>query len=165
MAVIVMLGAISTAALPAYASDGSTGGGNFFSGLIQFISQKFGLDKTQVQTAISDYKTQYKQKRPTPDPAKIDAMEKNRLDKLVSAGKITSDQESAILTELAALRAKYPMNISGQTKEQRQQNVQNFQNDWKTWADSQGINPELIMPGPGGIRKGMRGRWFWHKNQ
>ena len=38
----------------------NSGGGNFFSGLINFISQKFGLDKTKVQSAMSDYRKQNK---------------------------------------------------------------------------------------------------------
>src|ERR1700733_7432824 len=65
----------------------------FFQGLIQFIEQKFGLDKTQVQSAVQQYQEQRKATitpRPTlTDAQKID-MEKTRLDKLVSSGKITS---------------------------------------------------------------------------
>jgi polyhydroxyalkanoate synthesis regulator phasin len=149
---------------PAYASFGNFGGGNFFTGLIQFISQKFGLDQNQVKTSVQQYVAQNKKTMPTPDPTKIQTMEQNRLDKLVSSGKITSEQEGAIINELAALRLKYPA-TSGQTPQERKQNIQNMQNDWKTWAQNNGIDPTIIMAGPGfmfgGMRGGFRGKRNW----
>jgi hypothetical protein len=47
---------------------------NFFQELIQFISQKFGLDKTQVQSAVTMFQQQRKTTvtpRPTLTPQQI----------------------------------------------------------------------------------------------
>ena len=144
---------------------------NFFQGLITFIEQKFGLNKDQVTAAVNDYKNQVNEikatitPRPTLTPDQIQAQEKTRLDKLVTAGKITSDQETAILNELAALRTKY--NLSGLTGAQRKTQTQAMQAELKTWATSQNINLALIpmfggMGGPRGEmggRGGFRGQW------
>ncbi|MCL5970623.1 MAG: hypothetical protein M1450_03935 [Patescibacteria group bacterium] len=155
-AVISIFGSTFFAVMPAYASNGSFGGGNFFSGLIQFIANKFGLDQNQVKSAVTDYRNQQKQNI----QAKMQNREKVRLDQLVKDGKITSDQEKAILNEIAALRTKYnPANIKGETLKQRQQNLQNMQNDWKNWASQQKIDPNLIRPfGRGERMSGFRGR-------
>lgn len=151
----------------AQTTNGSSGG-NFFSGLVNFIAQKFGLDKTQVQTAITDYKTQHKTTitpRPTLTPDQIIAMEKTRFDKLVASGKITQAQETAILSELSTLSSQY--NLSGLTGTQRKTQMQAMQTALKTWATSQGIDPSLIMfGGPGRMRgRGMRGKGGpWNKS-
>lgn len=130
--------------LPAFAASSTTPSQqNWLSGLVQFISQKFGLDKTQVQTAINQYHTQVQQTR------QQDAQnrEKTRLDSLVSSGKITASQEQAILTELATLRSKYnPANSQSLTLQQRQQQFEQLRSDFTAWAKSQGIDPTLIMP-------------------
>ena len=161
----MLLVTASSVVLPAYASTSSGGGGNFFSGLIQFISQKFGLDQTQVKTAVQSYKQQQKANRPTPSASqsaamqqKMQDMQKKRLDTLVTQGKITSDQETAIITELNALHTKY-LTTSGQTRQQMQTNMKNMQTDWQTWAKANNIDPTLINPGPGFGGRGGPGGW------
>jgi hypothetical protein len=159
-------------AKPAFAdSSTTTNKPNFFQGLVTFIEQKFGLNQAQVQAAVSQYKSQVKATitpRPTQTPTQMQAMEKTRLDKLVSSGKITSDQETAIINELAALNTKY--NLSSLTGTQRRIQMQAMQAELKTWAQSQSpsINLTDIMPfggGFGGPRGGMGGRGFhgWTK--
>jgi hypothetical protein len=143
---------------------------NFFQGLITFIEQKFGLNKDQVTSAVNEYKSQVKTgitPRPTQTPAQMQAMEKTRLDKLVSSGKITADQETAILNELAALKTKY--NLNSLTGTQRRTQMQAMQAELKTWAKSQNINFTYVIPfgGMGGPRGGMGGRDFrgqWTKS-
>jgi competence protein ComGC len=139
---------------------------NFFQGLITYIEQKFGLNKDQVTTAVNDYKNQVNAikatttPRPTLTPDQIQAQEKTRLDKLVAAGKITADQESAILTELTTLQAKY--NLSGLTGTQRRTQMQLIQTDLKTWATSNNINIAYIQMFGGregtGDKDGFRGQ-------
>lgn len=154
-ALLVLL-STSLLAIPAFAQGTSASKGGFFQGLITFIEQRFGLDKTQVQTAINDYKSQNKPTpRPTLTPEQIQAQEKTRLDKLVSAGKITGDQETAILNELSSLRTQY--NLSGLTGTQRKTQIQAMQTALKTWATDNNINIAYIMPMFGGFgRRGMR---------
>lgn len=127
---------------------------NFFQGLISFIEQKFGLNKDQVTSAVNEYKTQVKatiNPRPTLTPEQIQAQEKARLDKLVAAGKITSAQETAILSELANLNSQYP--LTGLTGTQRRTQMQAMQTALKTWAQAQSpsINVAYIMPVFGGF--------------
>jgi len=143
---------------------------NFFQGLITFIEQKFGLNKDQVTAAVADYKNQVKATitpRPTLTPDQIQAQEKTRLDKLVTAGKITAVQETAILTELSALQAKY--NLASLTGTQRKTQMQAMQAELKTWAQSQSpaIDIANLMPlrgmggpkGEMGEKGGFRGQW------
>lgn len=149
------------ATVPAYAADTNTiTNHNFFQGLVDFLSQRFGLDKTQVQSAVNEYHTQQMQNR----QQKMQDNEKKRLDKLVSEGKITSSQEQAIITELQNLRTKYsPDSFKGLTPDQRKQRFQDMQNEITSWAKSQGIDPKYVMPFPGmgmGMRMGFRmGKW------
>lgn len=152
------------AVLPAYAASGNTKG-NFFSGLIQFIAQKFGLDQNTVKAAVTQYQNQVRASitpRPTQTPEQMAAREKARLDKLVSAGTITSAQETAIIAELATLRSKYnPANFKNLTADQRKQQFQNEQSDIKAWAQSNGIDPKYVTPGFGMAGQGgFRGSGF-----
>jgi len=144
---------------------------NFFQGLITFIEGKFGLNKDQVTAAVNQYKGQVKATitpLPTLTPDQIQAQEKTRLDKLVTAGKITSGQETAIIAELATLNTKY--NLSSLTGTQRKTQMQAMQAELKTWAQSQSpsINLSFVMPfggtggGPRGeMNGGFRGHGQW----
>ncbi|HVZ66750.1 MAG TPA: hypothetical protein VG917_00640 [Patescibacteria group bacterium] len=142
----------------AYAADSSTSAsqsGGIFSGLMQFISQKFGLDQTQVKAAVGDYKEKNKQKIAD----NMQKREDNRLTALVKAGKITDAQKQAIITELGVLQTKYnPANFRNLTQDQRKQKFTDEQNEIKSWASGQGIDPKYVLPGfgmrmPGKIRR------------
>ena len=118
---------------------------NFFQGLITFIEEKFGLNKDQVTSAVNQYKDQVKATitpRPTLTPEQIQAQEKAGLDKLVTAGKITSAQETFILNELSALNSQYP--LTGLTGTQRRTQMQAMQAALKAWATSNNINLAYI---------------------
>jgi len=78
------------------------------------------------------------------------AQEKTRLDALVTAGKITSDQETAIINELAALKTKYSAtSMSGLTPAQRKTQMTARRDEIVAWAKSQGIDSSYIMGGFG----------------
>lgn len=141
---------------------------NFFQGLITFLEQKFGLSQSQVQSAVSQYKSQVKATitpRPTLSQDQILAQEKTRLDKLVSSGKITGDQETAILGELSTLWTNNNLGSQSLTAAQRKTAMQTMQSELKTWAQSENINLAYVMPfggmeGPrGNGQGGFRGHW------
>jgi polyhydroxyalkanoate synthesis regulator phasin len=175
LAIAALAATILAAAAPAFAQT-TTGQSHvgFFQGLIQFIEQKFGLDQNQVQSAVQQYQAQRKATitpRPTLTQQQMSDNEKSRLDKLVSSGKITSDQESAILTELSSEQSKYNLSsLQSETPQQRKSTMQSMQNDLKTWAQQNNINPMYVMLFGGGMRggrgmmKGGHGNWgsFWN---
>jgi len=145
VATVVIVGSLF-AVRPTYAATGGFFGSNFFSEFITFISQKFGLDKTQVQTAVKDFQQQRKATitpRPTMTPEARTAAEKKRLDTLVSQGKITQAQEDAILAELAALWIKYPVDPNA-TPAQRKTQMTAMQTELKAWAQSNSIDIKYV---------------------
>lgn len=157
---VTMLVSVGLSALfvtaPAYAQGTGSGGDNFFSGLVSFIAQKFGLEKSQVQSAITDYHSKQK----TKNQINMQEREKIRLDMLVTQGKITTGQETAIKNELTALKAKYAP-VQGDTFAQRKSKMQSLQADLKAWAASNKIDMQYIQPF--GFKRGMGhkgfGRW------
>lgn len=164
---VALAATLLTGAAPVFAqtttSQSHTG---FFQSLIQFIEQKFGLDQNQVQSAVQQYQQQ-RQATITPHPTltqqQMSDNEKSRLDKLVSSGKITSDQETAILNELSSVQSKY--NLSALSGDQRKTQAQAMMNELKSWAQSNNINSMYVMPfGGGGMRNGhrmMQGGHIW----
>jgi len=150
---------LATSLIGVSQAHAQTNNNNFFSGLIQYISQKFGLDKSQVQTAVNDYQAKNQQNR----QQNMQNKEQQRLVALVKQGKITGDQEKAILAELNILRNKYkPDNSKTLTPEQRKQQMDQEQADLKAWAGANNIDINLIKPGFGGLNPrgfGMHGKW------
>lgn len=133
-----------------------------FQGLFQFLGQKFGLDKTQVQSAIGEYQQGRKANgtpRPTLTQEQFTDKQKSRLDQLVADGKITTGQETAIINELAAIKSKYnPESWKDLTPQERKTKMNAMRDEIISWATSQGIDSSYVMPvfGMGGA--GMHGR-------
>lgn len=154
--VLVLIGfAPLVATVPAYAASGTNHNGNFFSGLVQFITNEFHLDQNQVQSAVNTYASQQQQKR----QQTMQDNEKKRLDNLVSQNKITSSQEQQILDEQAKLKSEYnPANSKNETSDQRKADFQKEQVEIKAWSQSTGIDAKYLMPGFG-MRMHMFNRW------
>jgi len=127
---------------------------NFFQGLVNFIAQKFGLDKTQVQTAVSDYANQ----RKIAMQENRQNREKTHLDSLVTKGTITSEQEQQILNEQAKLHSEYtPASFKNLNAAQRQAQMQKEQAEIQAWSTSTGISATYLRWGSGfGMGRGMR---------
>jgi hypothetical protein len=141
---------------------------NFFQGLVNFISQKFGLDKTQVQSAVQQYQKQNEpngSRRIPPTADELKAMEKNRLDKLVTDGKITAEQENLIIQEMNTLHSKYNLeNMKNLSMDDRKKQMDAMQAEIKTWASANNIDAKYLMFGRGGMmgprmHGGNKGDW------
>src|SRR5579871_6549958 len=114
----VIIATVGIVTLGAISFASAQGGTTPLSGLAQAIAQKFNLNQSDVQNTISQY---------------------------VQQGKITSEQEQAILDEQAKLKSEYNMqSLKNMTPAQRQQTVQNMKNEITAWAQSQGIDPSYI---------------------
>lgn len=131
---------------------------NPISGLVAAIAQKFGIDQNQLQSFVSQYKEDHKELAQQKMQDRMD----NRLDALVKQGEITDAQKQAILSELQTLAQKYPASsLKSMTSDQRKQQFQNEQNDFKSFLQSQGIDPNTLpMFGIRGV--GLHGG-FWKK--
>jgi predicted transcriptional regulator len=147
-------------ALPVYAQTP----GNRFEGLVEAIASKFGLNQTQVQTFMDQF---FAQKKQTVQQT-MQNREKTRLDGLVSLGKITAAQETAIIDKLTQVRTDASkQDFRNMTPQQRQDAMQKRRDDLTAWAKSQGIDPTVLTPGNGmmgrGGGMGRRGGW-WRGN-
>ena len=124
--------------------------------LVQMIAQKFGLNQSDVQSVVD----QYRQNR----QSQMEAQFKTRLDQDVTAGKITAAQETLIINErqtLAANRQSQMANFKNMTQAQRQAAMQQNKQDVTTWAKQNNIDIQYLYGGFG--RMGM-GRGFGSGN-
>jgi len=110
--------------------------------LVDFIAQKFGLDKDKVQNAMQEFNQQKKQKKQNQFQSRL----KKRLDELVSQGKMTVDQENTLLKKVAELKSKYsPANRQNLSITQRKSRQEKEREELKAWASANGIDWSLIM--------------------
>lgn len=115
-------------------------------GLAETIAQKFGLDKSKVQTVVDEFHTSKMKER----QAEMQKKWEDKLTQEVKDGKITDAQKQAILKKLDELRSKYnPDTISNMTVEERRKAMEAKQTELKSWADSQGINESYLIFGFG----------------
>ena len=112
------------------------------SGLATALAQKFNLNTNDVQSFLESYRQSHLQ----------DAL-KARLDKMVTNGKITTSQESAIITEIDALRQKYFANIANMSDTDKKTAFQNAKVEFNNWANQNNIKLNLPI-GPWGTRFG-----------
>ncbi len=113
--IVAIIGATGIAFGTVQVVNAQTNNNGPFSGLATAIAQKFNLNQTDVQNVITDYRK-----------TKMQDMFKTKLDKLVSEGKITQTQETAIINELQTLKS------------------QNKLSEFKSWLQSQKIDPSLF---------------------
>lgn len=119
---------------------------NFFDDLSKFIADKFHLNQNQVTSALEEYHTKHQ----TVMQQQREDRQKARLDQLVKDGKITKDQENAIIAELASLRTKYNLpNMKNLTQEERQQKLEAMQTELQNWAKDHSIDLQYLKLGFG----------------
>jgi phenylpyruvate tautomerase PptA (4-oxalocrotonate tautomerase family) len=120
--------------------------------LSEVIAQKFGLDKSKVQTVVDEFHTSKMKER----HAEMQKKWEDKLTQDVKDGKITETQKQAILKKLAELKsANNPDTMKNMTAEERKKTMETKRAELKSWAESQGIDPSYVIFGfgRGGLHK------------
>jgi len=122
--------------------------------IVQKIADKFGLNKDEVQKVFDEEHAARQ--------AEMEAKNSERLEKLVSEGKITAEQKTLILNKQKELREKHQANrgnFEGKTPEEMKTQMEAERTALEAWAKENGIATEYLMGnkfmkigGPGGHR-------------
>lgn len=135
MALAVLAGGLLTVT-GASAQDSS----NPHDTIVQKIADKFGLNKDEVQKVFDEERTARQ--------AEMEAKNAQRLDTLVSEGKITNEQKTLILNKQKELREKHQANrdnFEGKTPEEMKTQMESQKTELETWTKENGISIEYLM--------------------
>jgi len=154
--VATIVGAVGTGVLftgSVANAESETTGSDPMSSLIEKLSSTFNLDKDKVQQVFDDQRTEMEAKR--------EEEVAERLNALVSEGKITSAQKTAIEEKIATMKSERESNkdtMKDMTEDERKAAMEEKRADLEAWAKDQGLDlSDLrgILGGPGG-HKGPR---------
>lgn len=121
--------------------------------IVQMISDKFHLNKSDVQSVFDQHRTTHMQER----QQKI----ADRLTQAVKDGKITEGQKTLIenkLKELVANRQSSFDKLKDMTPDERRAEMQKQKDALDAWAKQNGIDPQYLFPGFGMGMQGMHER-------
>jgi hypothetical protein len=135
----------------ANAETASTAKADPMSSLVDKISSKFNLNKTEVQQVFDEQKTAMQ--------AEHEQKVKDEVAKLVTDGKITQAQADAINAKRAELQKEREANkdtFKDKTETERKAEMDKRKTELETWAKEQGISTDYLRyvmgHGPGGPR-------------
>jgi len=147
-AVIATIGVSSTVPLVASAGTSPTTSGD--SSLVDKISSKFKLNKSDVQKVFDENHASHQAER--------EQNYKDRLAELVKDGKITQAQSDSIQAKHDETKT-YMESLKDKTKSERREAMKTKADELKQWADDNGIDAKYVMPyGPQGKHGEMRGK-------
>ncbi|MEN8253017.1 MAG: hypothetical protein ABFQ62_01415 [Patescibacteria group bacterium] len=109
----------------------------------QKIAQRFGLDQSEVESFFEENRAQHQAER--------QAQFEENLTQAIADGKITEAQKQAILVKHEEVKSQRD-SIRDLEPEERRAAMQEKHEEMRTWAESQGISLEDIMPKPRGGR-------------
>lgn len=116
--------------------------GNYAS-IVQKIAEKFNLNEADVQAVFDEEREEHR--------ADMQARWAERLDDLVNDGRITTQQKQAILDKHEEMHNKM-LEWKDLSHEERRKNMQKLHEDFKTWAEGEGIDLPFLGPFGGGFR-------------
>ena len=148
---VVVLAIVGTAAFGVAQVNAQTSN-QPFANMVEAISQKFGLDKTKVQSVVEEVHKQNQEKR----QAMMQQRLEEKLTQDVKDGKITEAQKNAIINKMKQLRSNMtPGAMKDKTPEERKTEMDTKKTEITNWAKSQGIDPNYLMElfGRGGMHK------------
>ena len=144
--VIVGAGLLTTQAVNAFYSNK----GGTFSGVIQALVDRFNLDPDEVQIVVDEYREDMHQQ--------MTQTFEDRLNDAVDNGGITPEQKQLILEKHEQMMSDKE-NFSNLSEEEQREMKLTYHEDLEAWAEENGINLRLIMPGQAfhkGYVKGFR---------
>lgn len=112
--------------------------------IVEKIATKFNLNRDEVQKVFDEQKAEMH--------TQMQAKNEERLNQLVTDGKITEAQKTLILNKQKEIQAEREANkgsISDKTPEQRKTEMDAKKAEIEAWAKENGINPTYIFPGKG----------------
>lgn len=151
---IALVGASAFGAQTAFAQ-----GVDSQSELVARIAEKFGLNQSEVQTVVDQYRTEERTERQAEMKTKME----ERLSQLVTDGKITNAQKQLILNKQAEMQTNRQQeftNFKDLSQSERKAAMEKHKAELDAWAKENGIDLQYVMPfgkgGQGMMRGGMK---------
>lgn len=113
--------------------------------IVQKIAERFNLNEADVQSVFDEEREE--------KHAEMFALFADRLDELVSDGEITSEQKEAILDKHEEMQAKME-ELRGLSHEERHEKMVDLHEEFRAWAEAQGLDLSLLRPLGHGLRFG-----------
>jgi len=136
----VAIFAFMATSVPAHAATGNAGDG-FFSSIAAKVAQTFGLEQAKVEEVM---KTQRQAHRGQAREEMHEKMNEN-LNKLVEDGKLTEAQKTAILEKFEQKKSEHKSeNFKDLSGDERSEKRDAKKAEMEEWAQSQGIDPEIL---------------------
>jgi len=115
--------------------------------IVQRLAQKFNLNESDIQAVFDEERDERF--------AEIQARWQERLDDLVSEGKITEEQKKAIIAKHEEIHNKM-IETKDMDPEDRRETMQALRDDFKKWAEEQGIDTTFLGPFAKGYGMGFK---------
>jgi len=120
--------------------------------LAQKIAEQFNLNQDEVTAVFEEHREENREQRMNQKGERLN----NRLNQVVADGKITEDQKNAIIAKKEEMRASHEK-YENLSKEEVRIKREEHREEFKQWAEENGIDLGLLGKGPGmGHGKGFR---------
>ncbi len=114
-------------------------------GLIQKLVERFNLNQDEVEEVFTEVREERHQQ--------MQSRFEERLNQLVSDGKLTEEQKQAVLAKKAELQENRP-EFSTMSKEERETQRQAHQEEMEAWAKENGLDLNLVLGWGNGPKRG-----------
>lgn len=123
--------------------------------IAQKIATRFNLNQDEVEQVFEENRAEHK--------AQMEQRQGERLDQLVSEGKLTEDQKNALIAKNEEWRNEREQNreeFRSMTKKERKESMEAHKAEMEKWFEENGIEREVVGGFGDGHRKGGRGIGF-----
>lgn len=134
---LLVVGALTGSVIKAQAADD-------YPPLVQKLVDRFNLDPAEVQEVFEETRAE----RQSQQQARLE----EKINQAVAEGKITAEQQEAILNRHAEIKEQHEA-LKDLSPEERRQAFQELHQEMKTWAEENGLDLQQIFPS--------QPRWGW----